>query len=308
VVLLPKPLPVDLSEIREGAVVWGWPHCVQQREITQVAIDRRQTLIAFEAMYQWRGGGVRDTHLFYRNNEMAGYCGVAHAMELLGTDGWYGPPLRAVVLSFGSVSRGAVAALRARGVEDVTVYTQRPPWALHDRIPGARYGRIVRRDENDALQVVEADGRRRPLLTALADVDIIVNGVLQDPERPLMFLRKGEEDLLKPGSLIVDVSCDLGMGFPFARPTSFRDPLFGAGSASYYAVDHTPSYLWRAASYEISEVVTAYLETVMGGPESWERDETIHRAIEIRDGVIRNASILRFQRRAEPYPHAPLDP
>jgi len=30
-VLMPKPLAKDLSQVRERAIVWGWPHCVQQK-------------------------------------------------------------------------------------------------------------------------------------------------------------------------------------------------------------------------------------------------------------------------------------
>jgi len=78
IVLLPKPLESDLRDLHKGGILWGWPQCVQQRAITQVAIDRRQTLLAWEAMFTWKGE-VRDMHLFCRNNEMAGYCGVAHA-------------------------------------------------------------------------------------------------------------------------------------------------------------------------------------------------------------------------------------
>ncbi|OQY26697.1 MAG: hypothetical protein B6244_12745 [Candidatus Cloacimonetes bacterium 4572_55] len=38
-VLMPKPLVKDLSDVREGATAWGWPHCVQQKEITQVSMS-----------------------------------------------------------------------------------------------------------------------------------------------------------------------------------------------------------------------------------------------------------------------------
>ena len=38
VALLPKPSPEDLLQQPEGAVLWGWPHCVQQMGITQAAI------------------------------------------------------------------------------------------------------------------------------------------------------------------------------------------------------------------------------------------------------------------------------
>jgi alanine dehydrogenase len=68
------------------------------------------------------------------------------------------------------------------------------------------------------------------------------------------------------------------------------------GNATYYAVDHTPSYLWRSASWEISKVVVPYLEKVIGGPERWEEDETLRRAIEIKGGEIRNPKILSFKR------------
>mgnify|MGYP006264508841 FL=1 len=53
VIVLPKLQPSDLAEMREGQIVWGWPHCVQDAEVTQRAIDRRLTLIAFEAMNHW---------------------------------------------------------------------------------------------------------------------------------------------------------------------------------------------------------------------------------------------------------------
>ncbi len=300
IVLLPKPLVEDLDEMRQGGILWGWPHCVQQQDITQRAIDSRLTLLAWEAMFTWRGG-VQDMHLFYRNNEMAGYCGVIHALGLCGMDGYYGPAKKAVVLSFGSVSRGAVYALRGRGIEEITVYTQRPAAAVHDQVLGCRYGQMAR--EGDQVVVFDEDGNTRPMIEVLAEADVIANGILQNTDTPLMFMLPGEERRLKRGALIVDVSCDLKMGFPFARPTSFEEPTFQVGQTTYYAVDHTPSYSWRSASWEISRVVVAYLKKVMSGPEAWDKDETLRRALEIREGVIQNPKVLSFQKRSAEPPH-----
>jgi alanine dehydrogenase len=85
---------------------------------------------------------------------------------------------------------------------------------------------------------------------------------------------------LRQGAVIVDASCDEGMGFPFSMPTSFAEPMFPVAGINYYAVDHTPSYLWRSASWEISAVVVSYLETIMGGLEAWDANDTVRRAIE----------------------------
>jgi alanine dehydrogenase len=75
---------------------------------------------------------------------------------------------------------------------------------------------------------------------------------------------------------------------------------------TYYAVDHSPSYLWNAATHEISTALLPYIGTVMGGKEAWQKDLTIDKAIEIKNGVILNPKILSFQKRAAEYPHPVL--
>jgi alanine dehydrogenase len=122
-----------------------------------------------------------------------------------------------------------------------------------------------------------------------------------------MFLEDQDAQRLKKGALIVDISCDEGMSFPFARPTTFDDPMFQVGHLHYYAVDHTPSYLWNSASWEISSSLLPYLPLIMAGPERWEQSETLRRAIEIQDGVIKNPKILSFQNRKAAYPHENMD-
>src|SRR5680860_1881280 len=63
--------------------------------------------------------------------------------------------------------------------------------------------------------------------------------------------------------------------------------------------------LWNSATWEMSEALLSYLPTVMAGPEAWDEDETIRRAIEIHNGVIQNPKILSFQNRSPEYPPAP---
>lgn len=138
----------------------------------------------------------------------------------------------------------------------------------------------------------------------LAEHDIVVNCILQDTDAPLIFVTNDELELFGSDSLFIDVSCDEGMGFEWARPTSFADPMFTVGAgAGYYAVDHSPSYLWDSATWELSEALIPFLATVMSGGEAWAADQTIRRAIEIREGVVQNPRILSFQHRSSAFPH-----
>ena len=148
-----------------------------------------------------------------------------------------------------------------------------------------------------------------PWPSYLAEHDIVVNCVLQDTNAPLTFLYDDGLAAFRPGSLIVDVSCDEAMGFSWARPTSFGQPTFVVGAnITYYAVDHSPSYLWNSATWEISEALLPYLRTVLAGAEAWEADQTVRRAVEILDGTVRNPNILAFQDRSAEYPHAVSTP
>ncbi len=304
IVALPKPLHDDVAALRPGQVLWGWPHCVQDAELTQLAIDRRLTLIAWEAMNHWTRDGAFSLHVFHKNNELAGYCSVLHALQLRGTSGYYGPRLRAAVISFGATGRGAVAALIALGVHEINVLTNRGVAAVGAPMPPARLVHYEREEAHPARRPALTHPERGRLAEYLAGHDVIVNCVLQDTDDPLMFITNDDLDLFPRGRLIVDVSCDEGMGFEWARPTSFAEPTFTVGPGiHYYAVDHSPSYLWNSATWEIGEAVIPHLRAVMSGPAGWEASDTIRRAIEIRDGVVQNPRILSFQGREPGYPH-----
>ena len=306
-VILAKPVLADFEELRKGGILWGYPHCVQQRAHTQAAIDRKQTLIAFEDMFVWTPEGQIGRHTFYKNNEMAGYCAVLHALRLKGIDGHYGNQRKVIIFSFGAVSRGAIYALKRRGFRDITICIQRPDHEVREEVLDCEYVRIREGNEGEPrMLLVDHDGSERPLSELINQSEIIVNGTLQEPDHPLLFVSEDEIASLNPGSLIIDVSCDEGMGFSFAKPTSFKNPMFKVGKIDYYAVDHTPSYLWESASRSISAALIVHLHTVLGGYESWQKSETIRQAVNLDAGVIQKPDILSFQNREAHYPHAPI--
>lgn len=300
--ILPKPLVEDLTMMKEGQVLWGWPHAVQQTAIAQAAIDNKLTLIAFEAMHGWSASGEKQMHLLYKNNELAGYAAIHHALQLNGIDGFYGPRRLVVILGYGSVARGAIHALHSRGFNNIVVLTRRPVHLVSDQHPDVYFSQFV--PKNDSVEVVNLNGDRTSLTDLLAQADMICNCVLQDTNAPIMYLQDHETEKLKQNSLIVDISCDKGMGFPFAKPTDFENPTFKVGkNITYYSVDHTPTYLWNAASREISKAILPYLGDVMAGRSVWEQHESIQKSIEIDNGIVLNRNIINFQKRNSAYPY-----
>jgi N5-(carboxyethyl)ornithine synthase len=280
ILILPKPVAADLEQMLEGQILCGWTHAVQQRDIADLAIEKKLTLLAWEEMNHVTS--TTKMHTFYRNNELAGYAGVLHYLQLLGQDGHYGERKKVVVFGYGSVSKGAIYALQGRGFNNITVYTQRPTHLVADKNPDVWYKNF---NDDDFWE-------------DLYSAHIIFNGVLQDVNNPLMFIRNENElAQLKRNAAIIDISCDKDMGFYFAQPTSFKEPLIKLSrGVQYYSVDHTPTYLWNSASREISAALVPHLKDIID-PERWESNSTIINCIDIYNGKIHNQNITKFQNR-----------
>lgn len=302
--IIAKPMVSDLEQLKIGGTLWGYPHCAQQIPITQTAIDRKLTLIAFEDMFVWSPSGQMGRHTFYKNNELAGYSAVMHALQLKGIDGHYGNHRKVVIFSFGAVSRGAIYALKAHGFHDITICIQRPDHQVREEVLNVHYVRLKPGKPGEPrMLIVEHDGTERSLMDLIGESEIIINGTYQDTDNPIDFVKEDEKSNLRPGTLIIDVSCDEGMGFYFAKPTSFKSPIISVEQVDYYAVDHTPSYYWESASRTISAALIVHLPSVIAGPVGWEENITIKNAININQGKIVKDHILKFQNRQKSYPH-----
>ena len=115
-------------------------------------------------------------------------------MQLTGITGSYGRRLRAAVIGFGATARGAVTALNAHGVDDVRVLTNRDVAAVGSPIHSTQIVQMGHDPDTPGPGLGGYAGRTAiPVARFLADNDIVVNCVLQDPDAPLIFVT--EDDL-----------------------------------------------------------------------------------------------------------------
>ena len=118
--------------------------------------------------------------------------------------------------------------------------------------------------------------------------DVIVNCITQDPQQPLEFVDINEIEYFPAGRLIIDVTPVSARGFEWAHWTPISDPTIAVGNGvTYYAGNGSQAYLWNSATWEISQELVPYLRSVMRGPEGWDSERTLDRAISVRDGQVR---------------------
>lgn len=111
--------------------IYGWVHAVQNREITDILIDNKLTVYAWEDMFD------KGRHTFWRNNEIAGEAAIIHAYTLYGK---FPYDTKVAVIGKGNIARGSVKILTLLGA-DVTIYDRKTVELLKEELP--KYDVIV---------------------------------------------------------------------------------------------------------------------------------------------------------------------
>ena len=85
------------------------------------------------------------------------------------------------------------------------------------------------------------------------------------------------------------------MGFDFAIPTSFSEPIIKITEyVDFYGVDHSPSVYYNTITMKISNKLLQYLYKIIDCDFDI---PDIKNAIEIDKGIIINNEINKFQKR-----------
>lgn len=206
--------------------------------------------------FAWEHMHQGGRHVFWRNNELAGEAAVMHAFQCYGRMPY---ETRVAVIGRGNTARGAIKLLNMLGAD-----------------------------------VVQYDRRTEALLREeLGSYDVIVNCVLWDVLRRDHIISREDLKRMKPGAMIIDVSCDRGGGIETSVPTTISQPVYQMESIVHYAVDHTPSLFYKTFTWNNSSILYPYLEELVeGNPGAVLKDSLI-----IERGVIIDQEINVFQRR-----------
>ena len=227
-------------------------------------------------------------------------------MELVGITGDYGRRLSAVVIGFGATARGAVTALKAHGVDDVAVLTTRGVAAVGLPHPlGADPAVRPRPGRRRPSARSSPTAAGMPLAPYLAENDIVVNCTLQDTAAPLTYLRTEDLGGLPAGQPDRRRVVRRGHGLRLGRADDVRRPDVHRRRPRAL-LRGRPQPVLPLELGDVGEQRGAAAVRGDGAVRAGARgtaDETISRAIEIRDGRICNPAILAFQGRSAEHPY-----
>jgi len=206
--------------------------------------------------YCWEDMYNEGRHCFWHNNEMAGEAAVMHAYQCHGEMPYN---TKVALIGRGNVASGALRILTCLGAE-VTIYTR---------------------------------ATEKLLSKELEQYDVVVNALLWDTTRKDHVIYREDLKRMKPGALIIDISCDRAGAIETSVPTTIEEPTYVVDGVMHYVVDHTPSLFYKTATKGISHQVAMYLDELIEDKPG----KVLMDALAMKDGVILDQRISAFQNR-----------
>ena len=113
-----------------------------------------------------------------------------------------------------------------------------------------------------------------------------------DTNRTDRLIYKEELKKMRPGTLIIDVSCDPYLEIETSHPTTIDAPVYSVDGVVHYAVDNTPAMFPKTVSKVLSNNFAEYYDELVNDKYSAE----IEKAIALKNGKIIDENIVKFRK------------
>ena len=131
------------------------------------------------------------------------------------------------------------------------------------------------------------------LIKALRRCDVVI-GAVRGKDRSPILVSEEMVEAMKPGSIVIDVSIDMGGCFETSEVTTHDNPTFVKHGVSHYCVPNIPSRYPKTSSNSISNIFTPYLLQIAeeGGIEQAVRfDKGLKNGLYFYHGILTNKSV-----------------
>lgn len=281
-----EPLPEEYERLQSQHTLFTYLHLASNRQLTTALLEKKLTAIAYESV-------VRDgrTPLLEPMSEIAGkmapmvggYFLEKHQGGVGVLPGGVAGVLPADVLVLGAGMAGLSAAKVAAGL------------GAHVMIMDVNPASLQRVEEILPANVSTAYSDPLSIREALAKTDMVVGAVyLRNAKTPHLITRE-MLSLMKPGTVLVDISIDQGGCFETSHPTTHDDPVFTVDGIVHYCVANMPGAYPRTATQALTHRTLPYVLALanQGTEKAIEEDSSLQAGVNCHAGKLYSAEVAK---------------
>lgn len=280
IVKVKEPIASEYSLVRKGQLVFTYFHFASDEKLTLAMMDSGSICLAYETVENPDG----TLPLLIPMSEVAGRMSIQEGARFLekpqggkgillgGVPGV--KPARVLVLGGGIV--GHSAALMAAGLgADVTI--------ADISLPRLRYLEQIM-----PANVKTLYSSTHNIETELPYTDLVIGAVLIPGAKAPHLIAKEMLQLMKPGSVLVDVAIDQGGCFETSHPTTHADPVYTVDTIVHYCVANIPGAVPQTSTLALTNATLPYVLELAdkGWKEACKEDKSLYPGLNIIEGKI----------------------
>lgn len=270
---------------KKDQILFTCIHPASNREEVDALIKKE--VIAFTA---------EDTHRYGSPNcEVAGKLGALMGVNyLLNSNGGCGklitgiggaPGAKVIVLGAGIVGKGAIQVVSALGAQvtvmDVNIGTMRNCQDIYPQNVNTMFS------------------NQSNIKNLLPTTDLVINCVKWPKHRTDHLITKDMLKLMRKGSVIVDISADVGGAVETYRPTTHEDPIYEVNGVIHYGVDNIPGAAANTTSIAYAASILPHIKSIAnrGVKEACAKDGFLRRSLTVYKGILTHEETSVIQNR-----------
>ncbi len=283
-----SPTEADCNRMVDSQTVFSFLHlAVAKTKTVGLLLQKRITAVGYELIEDTNG----DLPILQTMSEIAGQMSTQIAARYLESDhngrgivmgGITGvPPATVLIIGAGTVGLAAARMAFGSGAEVIVLDKDLRRLRLFE-------------DRFD-YRIVTGIANEYNIRKALQFADVVIGAVLIKGELAPHVVTEDMVRLMKPGSIIIDISIDQGGCIATSRPTTLENPTYVLHNVIHYCVPNIPANVARAATYGLTNALLPYLgEIAQKGVDRTLRENTgLTRGVCTYRGACTNEAIAR---------------
>lgn len=275
-----EPIAIEYPRMREGQIIFTYFHFAASMELTQAVQDSGSIAIAYETVEKADGSLPLLVPMSEVAGRMAAQEGAKYLEKATGGRGVLMggipgvPPANVIVLGGGIV--GVNAAKIAAGMGANTTI-------MDINIPRLRYLDDVM--PKNVRTLYSTEGNIRNLLP---QTDLVIGAVLIPGAKAPSLIRRDMLQLMRPGTVMVDVAIDQGGCFETSKPTTHDDPIYIIDDVVHYCVANMPGAVPYTSTLGLTNVTLPYAVQIAnkGWKQALSDDPELKMGLNVADGKI----------------------
>jgi alanine dehydrogenase len=285
IIKVKEPLEEEWPHLVKEKILFTYLHLASSKTLTDALLKSGITGVAYETVEDKDGR----LPLLIPMSEVAGRMSIQMAMRFLEID--YGgrgillsgvpgvPPAEVVVLGCGIVGFNAAKIAIGQGA--------------HVTMLDINHERLKYIDDILHGNVITVYSNPYTIQRAVSYADVLIGAVLVPGAKAPRLVSKDMVALMKPGSVIIDVSVDQGGSIETTRPTTHADPVFKVHEVIHCGIPNIPASVPRTSTYALTNATLPYIRAIAskGLRKAAEQDASLAAGINLVNGIVTHPAV-----------------